>query len=344
MILVLAAGVAPVRSAADEPASAADTIGLRFTPEIARGMARLITKEMFVNRYDMAPERVDDVADRVAHRLMAFAHEHQDQAQEFAEFIGGEMLAYFNAPDRKPGRAGIPRSLGTGFGKRMLPIMPSVRKLIAGVREDAQPLLPPKQQVRLMGDMMALGAAMDVFESHMKRWSKGDVDPYANPFQPDISDSEPGQTGESPALERAKGQAQWSVADSKQVSWKQYVTHAKELYALDEAQAATADSILAEAISRAEQIKTAPTWYESIYRIAVWSHLWRYMGLSYDHPAHAHLVDVLDEQQIVLDEIGEELRVRVDEIPTDAQREAAEQRIRAAMAGTGYDVLLDETR
>lgn len=343
-VIALAVGGVPERSAADEPASAADEIGLRFTPEIARGMARLITKEMFVNRYDMAPERVDEVAERIARRLMDFAHQHEDRAQEFAEFVGGEMLAYFNAPDRKPGRAGIPRSLGTGFGKRMLPIMPSVRTLIAGVREDAQPMLPPKEQVRLMRDMMALGAAMDAFESHMKRWSKGDVDPYAHPFRPDAGESDKDESGQSAALREAEEQARTALDNSLKLSWEQYVRHAKELYALDEAQAATADSILAEAISRAEQIDADPDWRENAYRLHVWSHLWRPMGLSYEHPSHVHLIDVLHEQQAVLDDIGEELRTRIDEIPTDVQREAAEQRIHAAMAGTGFDVLLDETR
>ncbi|MBN1490054.1 MAG: hypothetical protein JXA69_09065 [Phycisphaerae bacterium] len=328
----------------EQGAQTEDELGLRFTPEMAQGIGKRVAENVFQRRYELDAAKMDEATERIARRLMAFAHEHQDRGQDLVEFWGSEMAKLLSESAETRRNPGIPRSFGMGFAERVLPVMPDVRKLVTGIREDIQPMLPPKQQMRLMGDIMAAGAAMDAFESHMKRWVKGDVDPYADPFNSADREVETDEHGESEALRNAKQHAQNMVDTLWQSTWERYVEDAKKLYALDDAQAATADSILAEAIARGEQIAADPTWRRRTFRSQVWSGLWRHTGLGHADPVDTHLADVFSEQFAPFREVGAELRARIDKIPTETQREAAEQRMKAVLVEKGVAFQFDEAR
>ncbi|MCP4249540.1 MAG: hypothetical protein GY778_21065, partial [bacterium] len=130
---------------------------LRFTPRMARGVAKLYTKEVLKKRYELSDERMDEAVDVIARRLMTAVHGSEKEALAVVEFYMTEGLEM--AADMREGKKelhGIPPDLAQGVAKRITPTLPAVRELIKNVGQDIRPMLPMKQQFKLATDLMAV--------------------------------------------------------------------------------------------------------------------------------------------------------------------------------------------
>jgi len=327
----------PPPTAGDRGKSGAEP-RLRFTPKMAEGIGRLYTKEVLKRRYELPDDRADEAADLIARRLMSAVHGSEEQALAVAEFYMTRGLEF--AADMREGKTefyGIPPDLARGLAQRITPTLPAVRELIKNVGQDIRPMLPLKQQLKLAADLMTVHAGVDAFEETMKRWSKGEVDPFENPFRGSEREIKVDENGESEALKNARKQAENMLKSAEYVSkWEKYVERAKELYEFDDSQSATADSILRETLDGAERITADELRQKRLYRNRLWSQMiWRLEG-GWRSPMRQWIE--IDQQALnqPIEDLGQDMMRRIDEVPTASQRQRAEEHVRATLADKGF--------
>jgi hypothetical protein len=324
----------PAPSIPDADAAPAVDSGIRFTPGMARAMASVITRQALVKRYGLDEARSKEASEKIAQRIMQTAHANDRQVQEILEYALPQTLEFEARGIR---RSETPPEFWVRLGKMGHPLVPAARQLLTDIRQDVQPLLPPMQQLKMAGDLLAMGTALDAFEKAMERCARGDVKPGEDPFDTGDQQIRKDENGESSVLKEARKHAQDRLDRLWRSGWEQYVEQAGKLYEFDEAQRATADSILREAVQRAEAVAKDETWRRRAVRNRLWNRfIWNVAPARF-----SPLPDIINADFIAMGEplraIGDELRERIDRIPTQTQREAADARVRAALAELGVD-------
>ena len=314
-------------------------LGIRLTPGMARGMARTITRELLVRHYEMDEAKVPEMTEILARRLMKVAHANEEKAQETIEWAATEWVRY--AAERPEAeQEGVPKALGQGLGQRLLPLMPVARELLDGAVSDIRPMLPIKGQLKLAGELTVAKMGMDAFEKNMEKWSKGDVDPFANPFDPnDNREVKKDAEGLSRQFREAKNSAESQSRQPPGAEWRYYLDEAKKYYAFDASQIAAGESLFRDFQQRAlVVIGSDPDWKSKSYRNRLWGMLvWQLPG-RWDNPIRIFVDRNTKKATAPLQELGEEFKQRVDELATQAQRDAAEKRIDDALLAKGVDV------
>jgi len=321
----------------DEIMSRPTEYGVRFTPKMARAMARFYVDQVIVTRYQLDESKVDEASEAVARRLMEMAH--ALDGTEYNESLERMVTDIFEAqlePEDRTDRRGPRPALGMAMAKGILPALPAVRDLVKGVGQDIRPMLSAGQQLNFGKDLMLAGTALDTFEKSMERWEKGEMRPGENPFREDDGTIEKDQDGHSRAYNNAERMAERAVEKGPWSRWEKYVESAKTVYGFDNAQAATADSILRECLDRVEAATQQDRWRKQAHRNRVWFHMLWHLGIGSAHPLRHHLKAEYARICDPVEQISEDLKRRIDEIPTRVQRQAAEQRMLAALAEQGY--------
>lgn len=306
-------------------------IGTRFTPDMARAIAEAYTKDVLIRRYQLPDDQHEAAHDAVAHRLMKMAHTFDTASHQTA--IEDLLTTMVNLSTNRG--SGL-WEVGPQLSKNITPMMPAIRDLVGGVAKDVRPMLPFKQQMKLGGDLVLVNSSLDAFESTMQRWANGDVQEGENPFRPNPRPVELDEDGRSKALKAAEKTAQ-AVLDKIEVNkWAGYVEQAKQFYDMDDAQVSTADSILREYVQRAETVTHSDEWRDRMFHNRVWNTMSRRLPGSGWHSPLRTLVD--REYELLLNPIvaiGKEMKDRIDGIPTDAQKRAAEERLLADLEDFG---------
>ena len=325
---------APAEPAATEqPSGQPMEYGIRFTPGIARAVARSYVQDVLVQRYKLDASKVEQATEAVARRFMDMAHQFDDAgfADKFGQMIEGVMAGQ---TEQESSPAIQPRS-GKAIADAMKPAMPGVRDLIRGIAQDVRPMLAPKEQLRFGSELLAFTTAMNAFDEALDRWSKGDVRPGENPFEgggkPKLDES-----GQSAAYKAAQQMAQRDLDKGEWDGWAQYVEEAKRLYALDEGQAAGANSILSECLDHAAQYTKSEDWRRKVERNRVWINLFTALQIGPAHPLRYCLDRNYGQLLDPIHAIGEELKQRIDAIPTAAQRREADERILKMVGEKGF--------
>jgi len=316
--------------------------GVRFTPTMARSLAGKMTEQFFVNHHQLDKSKADKVTEMIARRVMQFAHQNDTAGQDLAEFAFTELLENTRANHGRGMNEGMPKRLAQGIGSRVVPIMPSIRDLTNGVLQDVRPELSFKEQLKLTGEVAAANVALDAFEKNMQGWAKGEVDPFGNPFEDRQAELQKDQKGETRALRAARSSAEGASKSKPGTEWQTYVEEAKKYYQLDPSQAAAADSLLRDYQQRAEiAVGKLEEWRARVYRNKLFVSLsMRLPGGWQNNPMRILMDRDGEEMKEPLEALGDGLKGRIEEIPTAGQREAAEQRVRAAFVEAGLN--LDE--
>lgn len=305
--------------------------GVRFTPAMARALAKTYTRNIVGPRYGLDAGRMDEVAEKVARRLMETAHELDGSAQGLIEYVMTENLREGSG---RRGRGPMADG-GREFARHMKPLIPAIKSLLRDVAADIRPELDPKQQLKFSADMIAVDSAFSAFEQNMDRWERGEGKPGEDPFRRGTPEVKRDADGESSHLKAARRSAQAALDGGEWTQWELYVKQAAEFYGFDPAQTATAESLLREYLDRAGTLLRDEAWRTRVYRNRLYSGLlWQMFGL----PSRMSM-DVINEEYERLQEpiraLGFELKSRIEQIPTAAQREAAEQRIAQAYEALG---------
>jgi hypothetical protein len=301
---------------------------VRFTPGMARGIAGLYCDDVLVRRYGLDETKKAEAVEALSRRLMAAAHASDGQFQPLTEFLLTQVAEMRAHGDHRPG----PEFL-KGLGERMLPITPAMRELIGGVGQDIRPMLPFKQQLKLTADLALAGTAMDAFEKNMQRWSKGEGNPGENPFEGAPQDD---PAAKERIVKNARLVASQAADRDYAQEWKTYLEQAQKFYVFDEAQSATGESILREFIGRAQTFKTDAAARENVYQ----SRLWMSLAAQVRIPGAAQLQQVItaryEKVSQPLRDLERQFKGRIDEIPTEAQRTAADERLLGKLTEHGY--------
>jgi hypothetical protein len=316
--------------------------GIRLTPAMALTLGGGFARNVLVHRYELDETKVDEAGERIARRMMAAAHANGRQAQALLEFFLAEV-AEDDARTREPGHSGTDTFMTPEFCRKLaehiLPMTPIMRELVRDVGQDIRPMLPLKQQLKLGADLTVAGGTLTILEENMQRWADGLAKPGENPFTADNNPGERNAGGESKALQRARESAESELDKKGRITriWESYLAQTKEFYELDDGQCATADSIFREFIARLENILEDPKWRAGMYRTRLWLSM---TGVAI--PWQSPLRDMLDrryqEHMAPINTLGDKFRLRLDQIPTIAQRAAAEARMTEALEAHGYEL------
>ncbi len=248
--------------------------GLRETPEMVRGVTRMVVKRIIEPRYQLDASKVDELTEMLARRLMKLMHELDSaEMQARKERVAASLLEAMVAnPDEpvfhrfmllgpKPSTAESAKT----YSEEMLPLLPALRATVLEVAQDIRPLLPMKQQLKLATDFMTLAVGFNAYQDCLRDWSEGRFNPLVNPFMSEEMDPARDANGESETLLNARLNADFAAnlggdrAEDPRWKgnfggWKNYVEEAKVFYQLDKSQSATADSVLREFVQRAKTL------------------------------------------------------------------------------------------
>lgn len=311
--------------------------GVRFTPEMARGFARLWMKGFAARRYDMDEEAVEEATELAARRFMEAAHKLDDEGyREVLEEMVNRMVRSEVEQDPSENINGIHPDVGQAMGEGLLPMLPRFREALNGIARDVRPMLAPGQQLKFAGDMMAFQTAIDSFEKTMERWSEGDVRPGEDPFIGRTASNEKDEEGRTRAYRQARKEAEKAINSGRWDKWEEYVEEAKQFYNLDYSQASTADSILRECLDRVQAVVQSDYWRSRMFRNRFWSQISKELRVDGRHPMARHLASHYSQMFDPIVDIERDLKRRIDAIPTQVQRQQAEERVLETLVGKGY--------
>ncbi|MCL2330883.1 MAG: hypothetical protein FWC56_06240 [Phycisphaerae bacterium] len=306
-----------------------EPIGIRFTPAMARGIAKKIASGL--KHYELPDDKMDEATEKIARRLMETAHAMDGRAQEFVqrhiEVMGKDAL-------EGQGNSIIPQEFGKEFADRTLDLLPAIRDFMRNYAQDVRPMLPMKQQLKLGAKIMAFNTGADAFEQTMKKWSSGEITEYN-----DFTGKEQGQiqkdaAGQSQQLGNARKNAQ-NELDHFATEWENYAKQFKTYYAIDAVQETTVDSIVREFVQRAEQRKNDAAWRERFYRDQTWMKLLMALPRGIFHPVRVLIEADRKEADAWQVELSEQFKARLESVPTTNQRRAAEERMDALLKEKG---------
>jgi len=294
--------------------------GLRMTPGIARAVGSLVANEPLKRMYGLDEAAQAKAAELIARRIMQTAHQNQEQGQAFLEFAFASVI-------ESQGR--FTPELGKRWADLSVPLVAPMRECWLGVVEDLRPLVPPEKQARYAADTIAGTLFFDGYTKKMARWQQGNVgereDPFSNRHEPkrQASASAPAEPDE---LAEARRTGERILDYQTARKWRQYVNEAVSYYQFDDAQQETAESILAELSDRAGQIKTDDWQARALLNRIKWQLGHRDMGL-HNTPWYWRIEREWDDLMQPFNEMTRQLKLRLDAIPTAAQRAAAEKPI-----------------
>lgn len=339
--LPLAAQRAADRDDDNDPTNAPTPYGVRFTPGMARGLAQIFTKNVLVRHYEMDEAKSEEAREKIARRLMQVAHANEERGQEFIEWAMTEAMRMQSEPNGRR-NIGIPPEFAQGVGERMLPLMPVVRDFVDGVVQDVRPMLGIKGQLKLTGELAVAKMGMDAFEKNMQRWSKGEVDPFTDPFEPEGGrEVKKDEDGTSRQLKNARGNAAAASDAEPGSEWDHYASEAKKYYDMDPSQAAAVDSLVRDFKARAQiAVGNSEEWKARIYRNRVWWNMSMQMAGRWNNPIREFMDREYNQIREPIEVLGSELKMRIDQVATASQREAAMRRVIDALTEKG--LIMDE--
>ncbi len=309
-------------------------IGVRFTPAMAQAMSFQFTKQM-KQRYDLEEDQGQHIEKIITTELMRLVKENAATGRDMIEMSMETMIA---------NDGNFTKDKAVEFAKLAKPAIPALRDFFTRSAGEIGKRMTIKQRLKFTGDMAGIAAGLVVFENRMKRWSAGDVGQRANPFY-DSGDHEEGEDGEKEpedpnetkehrqARQNAERTVGWQI--NKETRWDQYVNNAIVYYDLDETQITSARAVLKDCKDRAEAIRT-PAWRKKLVENRIAESLaWRLESHFNQGPWKNQLDQSNEKLMRPLNELGDELRSRIDGIPTSKQKAAAKEAVRKALAEKG---------
>ncbi|MFO0973157.1 MAG: hypothetical protein U1A27_06950 [Phycisphaerae bacterium] len=316
-------------------------LGVRFTPRLAEALGKQMARQMG-RQYELSDEQVDKARQIISRNLMKMAQEHQDSGREAMELFMANMIENDGA---------FTKADGQRWAKLMRPFMEDFRKFAGTTASQVGQMMTLSQRLRLTRDVAAFSAGLSLFESRLKSWEKGDLPDMANPFfEPDSRDNKPargGPQGNGPAraednseVGRARRRAERRLDFETNVEerWKNYVESAITYYEFNEAQATGARAVLRDFLERARQLKN-DEWKERIRQNRTAANLSFELPDSFRNGPWMWRLDHEYEDLLrPLQDLGRDLRARVDDLADSTQRAKAADKARSQLGKSGLEL------
>jgi len=315
----------------DRPTS----MGVRFTPAIARALTARMTEQM-KQRYELEDEQVEKIRTAVTQNLMELAHENEEMGQDLIESMMASMIS---------NEGSFKKDEAVEFGAKMSPFIPKLREFFTDSAKDIGQVMTLKQRLRYTADMTALTAGLTVFEKRMNNWRDGNVKEGANPFfdapgqeEEEDENADPNETKEMRRARRSVERSiRWQINYTQ--DWERYVTNAAVYYDFDEEQQTAANGILDACKKKAERVQT-DEWWARLKQNRIAARLNRSLDAKYSQgPVDFQLDLAFEKMKKPLEDITIDLKKRIERLPTTRQRLQARRRVEALMQEKGLDDL-----
>lgn len=251
VVASIAAATAGEHPPQERPPILPTSLGVRFTPDMARALGQAFSKQMR-SRYDLSNEQSSAVADIIARRTADFASKHQDAVRDLIEFTIAAMIANDGE---------LTRDSAMQFAKRAQALVPGLKQLTIDASSDIKQQLSAKQRLKLTGDLAAFSAGIIAFDARMVRWKEGKVPDNPDPFWDQPVTSAPStQPAAAPQFQatlqaaRQIGQEGAQLMLGQPSDWQEYLENSAAYYGFTEPQQVAARSILAECMARARPL------------------------------------------------------------------------------------------
>ncbi len=317
----------------DADSSKPTDVGIRLTPRIAEAMGKRFTREMTA-RYGLDDEQAKAIEGVFARRIMTFANRNAERGRDMIELMTAAMIENDGRFDAETARR---------FATMSKPLIPELKGFFTDLGRDLGQEMTVTQRLKLTADMTAAAAGVTVFETRMNRWSEGKVGDNANPFfdpadnDPSRAEPLPEDPNEHPDHRRARMDAErwmdWQLRVEE--DWEEYVQNAVEYYHLNDKQKTSAQAILKECRDRLSSIRTTQ-WKDAVKNNRIARSLVRRSG---DDTARRPWMFALDMEyerlRRPLEQLDEELKKRIDDLPDSSQRAAAREAMRKYLEERG---------
>lgn len=297
--------------------------GIRMTPGMARAIGKSFSREV-LRHYGLDETAQSKAADLIARRVMEATRAHDEQAQAFAEYAIEALIS---------GDGRFTADSSKRWAELSNDLLPAFRQLATDIAQDVRPLVPADKKMKFNGDLIKFSLAIDAYDQQMQRWAKGEFKEHENPF----SEAERASRGEDPnasndpegdARRAAESMLEWETTRS----WRHYVDRAISYYKLDDAQKRAAEAVLAEMEQRSQQTMDA-NWREKYLANRTKQQLsWRGGNLWFT-PWMWRIEREADRLLRPINDLKWELFERIEEIPTAAQRTAADKAVEDDLKG-----------
>lgn len=234
-------------------------LGLRLTPDIARGAARAWVCQELDSQLDLDESQRVRLFDLIARRVMELGHENAEPMQDFAEhfleltFRRGPMRGRWSSMD------------GPDFADRIEPLIPEFQKLYDGLVADCVAILDERQMARFQDRMDGAKNNLDIFKARMERWRKGEIEDGEHLFRGTRNDRGNIETDDPEVIRqqnrernvrRAERVADLALSNYGPRMWEQFFNGAREFYQFDDDQIAQGQRILGDCRDRYRDIMT----------------------------------------------------------------------------------------
>ena len=242
--------------------------------------------------YELSDEQLGQTETQMLSRWPKWIKKNQQTIQP----LFNEMIEMRINPD-PPDSAAV-----ADWAKRALPIFNEFRDQIEQGNDDFRAVLKPRQQARFDAQRLVFAMGLDVTEKRLKRWRQGKV--------------EPTEVWDAPGRDQRRKRRATQLAEEEQGArpidrWQAYVDQFILRYQLDENQAESARSILAEIRTRAQKhLATIADQLTTIDR--------QRKGATSD--TRVALNEQRKKLQKPVEELFDELQRRLEALLTSAQR------------------------
>jgi Spy/CpxP family protein refolding chaperone len=303
-----AAPTSSVSAAADVPS---DCEGFWPTKKMMNGMIRRWASEA-ADHYDLTPDQHKQLEAMMLERWPKFIEDNRRVMQPL-------INQFFEATvDPEPPSA----EAVADWADRAMPLFERFRESIKEGNTQVREILTPKQQAKFDLDALGLAAGMQMAETQLKSWQRGEFDPQDWGDRRRRERERQRRRAEEErdrALAAERAASRPSLADEVLVeldAWDKYVADFIAMYHLDDGQRSSAESILTELKSRAQDIRAHAK--ERLDEIQ------QQLSTHTDPDAKKKLTDELVSIYQPIDTIFAELKKRLEALPTAAQRAVAQ--------------------
>ncbi len=256
-------------------------------------------------RYELDADQTRQLEALVYERVPAFMREHRKVMQPLInEFFEATL-------DPDPPSVEEVKS----WADRAMPLFQTFQESIKESNARFRATLKPQQQAKFDTDQLAMGIGMQMFETQLKGWQRGEFDGSSWGAQR-ARERQRRDARQRELLARRAAASQPSLADEILVeldAWDRYVADFIAAYSLDDAQRTSAESILVELKARAKEIRERNR--ERLDEIE------KALATA-EGEQKQKLTDELVGVYQPIDDIFAELKNRLDKLPTAAQRAA----------------------
>ncbi len=307
---------------ASQPGRGGEAVGLWPSPKLMRLVLIRWADELSA-RYELDEDQKGRVRELVVKRWQPFLDEHRDDIQPLVnEFL--EMRLGLEPPTADQVRS---------WGERATPTLAEFRRQLDGGAEQFREILTPQQRTKFELDMLAYRAGAEFLDVKLQDWRRGEYEAgevwsapgerrrrrarrrAARVLAADQDPSDAGRSTEEMGKKIAIGEPPDQIALEVD-AWTKYVENFSRVFELEIAQTTSVVSVLDELRQRALA-------HRDRHREEIAALERRIAEFSGDNEALEALREELTKLYGPVDEMFQELKQRVETVPTAGQRAAA---------------------